>query len=500
MNTMVPTSLLPSRRPAAAIALGWAALLVGEPAGAEPASALDRFEPAAATSPFFAVPSATIEGDLRPFGGATFALATEPLGVTTDAGASRTVIDHQGILHLGAGVELARAALLEAAWPVILTQTGAGSPITPAPGAATTVGDVRVGGKLALLEARGAWPGAALGLDVWLPTGDGDAYASAGVLRIAPRVVLGSDGERAAWSFTAAPRWQPRVAGSLSRSELELGAAAGPRFGPVWVGPEVVVQIGLEAPPDDVGNVAAEARLGAKLTTGPLVAGLAAGPGIGELHGTPSFRVIASIGIALETGAPEAGAPEAGAPEEQRPGVDRAGGAVAPDRANAAPAPGVADPGPRPGPTAAPVTPGGAAPVAPAVAVGGAQLLLLRPVQFAVGSEQLAPESDQVLIDVARALAEHPEIARLAVDGHTDGDGDDARNLRLSQRRALAVVTRLVDLGVDARRLEARGFGERSPVADGSTPEGRSRNRRVELVVRKRTELGKDGWVDGPIE
>jgi OOP family OmpA-OmpF porin len=68
------------------------------------------------------------------------------------------------------------------------------------------------------------------------------------------------------------------------------------------------------------------------------------------------------------------------------------------------------------------------------------------------------------------------------VEGHTDSVGDDAYNLKLSQRRADAVRKYLVDKGVPSTPLEARGFGEAQPVADNKTADGRAQNRRVVLT------------------
>lgn len=79
-------------------------------------------------------------------------------------------------------------------------------------------------------------------------------------------------------------------------------------------------------------------------------------------------------------------------------------------------------------------------------------------------------------------LRDHPEL-RLAIEGHTDSDGEDGFNQDLSQRRAAAVRTYLASrLGIDGARLESAGFGEARPVGDNKTAEGKQQNRRVELV------------------
>jgi len=67
------------------------------------------------------------------------------------------------------------------------------------------------------------------------------------------------------------------------------------------------------------------------------------------------------------------------------------------------------------------------------------------------------------------------------VHGHTSSEGSDSHNLKLSQRRSQSVVSYLKQKGV-TNKLTARGYGEKLPVADNSTQEGRELNRRVELV------------------
>jgi outer membrane protein OmpA-like peptidoglycan-associated protein len=101
---------------------------------------------------------------------------------------------------------------------------------------------------------------------------------------------------------------------------------------------------------------------------------------------------------------------------------------------------------------------------------------------FAVNSDLIRPESTPTLKEIGDMLTAHREL-RLAIEGHTDSDGDDTYNLDLSRRRAAAVKTVLVEsFGVDSGRLSTEGFGETRPAADNGTPEGRQQNRRVELV------------------
>ncbi|MCC6645115.1 MAG: OmpA family protein [Polyangiaceae bacterium] len=134
------------------------------------------------------------------------------------------------------------------------------------------------------------------------------------------------------------------------------------------------------------------------------------------------------------------------------------------------------------------------------VRVEGQQIVIMQQVQFETGKDVIKEESFGLLSQVAGVLVEHPDIVRLAVDGHTDDVGSEKNNLALSQRRAVSVLRWLVDHKVDARRLEARGFGPRRPLADNKTPEGRAKNRRVEFQIRLRDARGEAAWRDGPVE
>jgi outer membrane protein OmpA-like peptidoglycan-associated protein len=101
---------------------------------------------------------------------------------------------------------------------------------------------------------------------------------------------------------------------------------------------------------------------------------------------------------------------------------------------------------------------------------------------FEIGKSSLRPESTPTLKAIAAALAEHPGL-RVRIEGHTDNVGDAAANLALSEARAAAVKAALVDEhDADGARIETAGLGDSKPVADNGSAEGRSSNRRVEVV------------------
>lgn len=104
-------------------------------------------------------------------------------------------------------------------------------------------------------------------------------------------------------------------------------------------------------------------------------------------------------------------------------------------------------------------------------------------IYFDVDSDVIQPQSTPTLTEIGEMLRKH-EGLRIAIEGHTDGQGADDYNLELSERRAAAVVTFLVaEYDIDKDRLESAGFGEANPVGDNETKEGRAQNRRVELVL-----------------
>jgi len=104
-------------------------------------------------------------------------------------------------------------------------------------------------------------------------------------------------------------------------------------------------------------------------------------------------------------------------------------------------------------------------------------------IEFEAGQAVLLEDSKPVLDGIARVILEHPEVAKVIVEGYTDNTNTAEFNLTLSQQRAQAVMDYLVHKGVEQERLEARGHGMAKPIADNSTDEGKKKNRRVEFKV-----------------
>ena len=104
-------------------------------------------------------------------------------------------------------------------------------------------------------------------------------------------------------------------------------------------------------------------------------------------------------------------------------------------------------------------------------------------VYFATGESTIEQRSYGLLEDVAQLLETYPQITEIRIEGHTDNRGSATYNEKLSQRRAEAVRTFLMERGTDTSRLKAVGYGEEQPVESNDSEEGRSANRRVELEI-----------------
>ncbi len=114
----------------------------------------------------------------------------------------------------------------------------------------------------------------------------------------------------------------------------------------------------------------------------------------------------------------------------------------------------------------------------------GSQLIVTLPqdILFATNSTSLTGSMQNDLYTLAGSLNRYPNTT-VNVLGHTDNVGAAAYNLDLSQRRAQAVASVLINSGVSAARVRAIGIGEDRPIADNLTAQGRQQNRRVEIII-----------------
>ena len=102
-------------------------------------------------------------------------------------------------------------------------------------------------------------------------------------------------------------------------------------------------------------------------------------------------------------------------------------------------------------------------------------------INFDTGKAELKADGQATVAEIVSMLKAAPAL-RLAIEGHTDSQGQAEANKLLSEQRAQSVMNAIVAAGIEAQRLTAAGFGQERPVADNRSEEGRAKNRRVELV------------------
>jgi len=110
------------------------------------------------------------------------------------------------------------------------------------------------------------------------------------------------------------------------------------------------------------------------------------------------------------------------------------------------------------------------------------KVVRLEGVTFAFNKDHLRPDAQTILTWVVGIMQKYPDM-QVELAGYTDSIGGAAYNLKLSERRAEAVKAYLVEKGIDAGHIQAKGYGKDNPVASNDTDEGRERNRRVELHI-----------------
>lgn len=470
--------------------------------------------------------------------------AHAPLVLRNAAQGIDTVVARQLWIHPLATLLLFHRLALHVDLPFVADQvTGdgvpPGGPTAPRPPTRAELGDLRIGVRGTLWTSSDDLHDCvalALAATLWAPTAT-EGYAGDGVARAGGAVIASGVHPRLFWAANLGVRSRPEVAlpGALPTrvgSALDLRVAAGFFAGPgqdLALGTELAANVTVVgARPFDPRATAAQLLATAtyRVVGGPFEVGAAVGPAFGDGAGVPDLRALALFGFAPEAQAPPRDGDDDGVPDTRDACPDLAGvssgdpvldgcppapadfdGDAIADEHDACPrvageatgerrthgcppdadgdgVPDGSDACPRLAGERPPDGNGCPKPVEPASAALVAERIeISEQVQFETGKSVLLPASDAVLSEVARVLAEHPDIERCEVQGHTDDTGSPERNLVLSQERAERVVGWLVAHGVASERLVARGYGSEQPIADNASDEGRARNRRVEFRV-----------------
>jgi outer membrane protein OmpA-like peptidoglycan-associated protein len=393
-------------------------------------------------------------------------------------------------------------------------------------GAGSGTGDLRVVPKVALPDV-GRYRFAAM-LPLTLPTASGPLLGDGGVT-VAPAAAAETElgRVRVAGNLGVALRPERRFHDLQVGSAVVAGAGAELPFrarGARWAAlASVSAELGLAAP----SSAASPAELDAAIRwEGPRGLDLTAGVGTALVdgYGAPGARVFVLVGSGRARAVAVVAADEAPPPVEPPPVAPAAAPAAPPPEPVVTPPPPPPPPPPEPQiPPAPPPPPDPCAPgeahapeqcpaldddddgvanaddrcprMAGEAAHAGCQapkavlneatkkIEIKEAVFFEKSEAKIDPRSFGLLDDVARVLAENPQVRRVSIEGHTDDRGGAELNRKLSEQRAGAVRAYLVSKGVAEGRLAAKGFGPSRPIADNATPTGRSMNRRVEFLV-----------------
>jgi OOP family OmpA-OmpF porin len=129
-------------------------------------------------------------------------------------------------------------------------------------------------------------------------------------------------------------------------------------------------------------------------------------------------------------------------------------------------------------------------PLAPKrVEVTADKIVIREKIQFDVDKATIKPESNGLLDEITGVLKDNPQLRKVSIEGHTDSDGADTYNTKLSQGRADAVMAYLISHGIERDRLSAKGFGESKPIAGNDDEAAKEKNRRVEFIITRQDKL-----------
>ena len=469
----------------------------GGKAWAEGGLDAERFTPATGAEGGFVIEHPSVPFHLGWGLGLFFDLADDPVVEVDEDGDvlrrplnTAASVDFLGALGLFGWAELGVHLPLQIWYEGDDYPTG-GSNLTASAG----LGDLRLVPKAVLLRTGSASRHTVLALaaPITLPTGDDDALRGAGGVTIEPRLLLAFHLEQLGIALNVGYRWRAQHPPTLPwGDEITLGlgisydlspdtfTVRGEVFGGKQVGTEVE---GADFPLEALAGM--EYWFGSWGLHGGGALGLT--DGIGE----PDFRLVLGVryrhrvperhGLADSDGdgivdkddaAPEEPEDEDGFQDgDGSPEADNDGDGI-PDEEDECPE--LAGERDREG-----------CPARTYVRIEEGQVYIFGKVRFRIGSDEIDERSEPLLDQVAQALHANPQVRKVRIEGHTDNVGDKKLNQKLSQDRAAAVRKALIARGIDAGRLDARGYGDAKPTAPNRTKAGRTKNRRVEFIIEE---------------
>lgn len=291
--------------------LACAALLSGSAAGAQESRsvgniALNQFDPAPAGDVFSAIATPFTGGHLQPRARVFFDHAVRPLVLSTDV-ATGDVVSRQTLVHIDAAIALWDRLLIDVAAPIVLAQGGDdpkvnGMPIS-SPSSAS-LGDMRLGVRLRPFGSDGAPIQIAVAANAYAPTGGDGNFAGDGGFRLAPVVILGGRINKVVWSIDGGASFRSSDNPSTVNYGLGFGVLLLEDF--LQVGAEVygatplsggLLTVSDNSSVERSGTTNLELMLSARFRLfWGLSVNAAAGPGLTDAVGTPSFRAVAGLG------------------------------------------------------------------------------------------------------------------------------------------------------------------------------------------------------------
>lgn len=506
--------------------------------------------PAPAGDPALLTEPAQVRGDGHLRTRVLGIFAREPLVLQNRDQEFDPVVESQMWLHLLGSFSFLHRYQLSLDVPVLLDQT-TGTPPPHGDTAARPLdelllGDVRVGGRAKLLGPAGEGEHVALAAGASLPTGKD--YAGDDGLGLRAAALVDGQYSRWLWAFDAGVRTRPgmrlpgivptRVGSALTVSAAQSTFVDGGKTLALGSELDAAFTVGEGAKLFDPRGTRVHFLITARYRpVTELELGAGFGPDLGQAPGAADFRALAFVGFSPEQAPPPPDRDDDRVPDRVDACIDLPGVPALdplmngcpelppdfdsdeiPDQFDACPKePGIPTGDRRTHGCPKPVDGDGDGifdrddacpkdkgvkspdrskngcpppppPPPPVARVEAEQVVISEQVQFEHGTAVLRPESDGILSEVAKVLADHPELELVEIAGHTDDTGTPAVNDKLSNDRASSVMKWLVDHGTAAGRLVAKGYGQSAPIADNASEEGRAKNRRVEFRILKRAE------------